>query len=102
MPTTLNQPETIRTILEKTRTIAVPGLSDNPDRPALHVSRYMQQEGYRIIPIHPKATQVLGEKAYPTLDEAYAAAGKIDLVDVFRASEYLPEIGQDVRHDNTP
>ena len=92
----MNEPETIRTILEKTRTIAVPGLSDNPDRPALHVSRYMQQEGYRIIPIHPTATQVLGEKAYPTLDAAYVAAGKIDLVDVFRASEYVPEIVKDV------
>ena len=51
----LNEPETIRTILEKTKTIAVLGLSDNPDRPALHVSRYMQQEGYRIIPVHPGA-----------------------------------------------
>jgi uncharacterized protein len=92
----LNEPETIRTILENARTIAVPGLSDNPERPALHVSRYMQQEGYRIIPVHPTATRVLGEKAYPTLDEAYAAAGKIDLVDVFRASEYVPEIVKDV------
>jgi predicted CoA-binding protein len=92
----LNEPETIRTILEKARTIAVPGLSDNPDRPALHVSRYMQQAGYRIIPVHPTATQVLGEKAYPTLDAAQAAVGKIDLVDVFRASEYVPEIVKDV------
>ena len=50
----MNEPETIRTILEKTKTIAVVGLSDKPDRPAFHVSRYMQQEGYRIIPVHPK------------------------------------------------
>ena len=56
----------------------------------------MQQEGYRIIPVHPTANQVLGEKVYPTLDEAYAAEGKIDLVDVFRASEYVPEIVKDV------
>jgi predicted CoA-binding protein len=98
----LNEPETIRTILEKTRTIAVPGLSDNPDRPALHVSRYMQQEGYRIIPVHPTATQVLGEKAYPTLDEAQAAVGKIDLVDVFRASEYVPEIVKDLPRRSGP
>ena len=50
----LNEPETIRTILEKTKTIAVVGLSDKPDRPAFYVSKYMQQEGYRIIPVHPR------------------------------------------------
>ncbi len=58
----MNQPETIRTILEKTKTIAVVGLSDNPDRPAFHVSRYMQQEGYRIIPVHPRAPRLLGRR----------------------------------------
>jgi len=92
----LNQPETIRTILEKTKTIAVPGLSDNPDRAAFHVSKYMQKEGYRIIPVHPGATTALGVKAYPTLDAACAAEGRIDLVDVFRASQYVPEIVKDV------
>jgi uncharacterized protein len=91
----LNEPDTIRTILEKTKTIAVVGLTDRPNRPALHVSRYMQQEGYRIIPINPTVTKVLGEKAYPTLEEACVAEGKIDLVDVFRASEYVPEIVKD-------
>ena len=91
MSSTLNEPETIRTILEKTKTIAVLGLSDKPDRPAFHVSKYMQQEGYRIIPVHPRVTKALGEKAYPTLDAAYAAEGRIDLVDVFRASQYVPE-----------
>jgi uncharacterized protein len=92
----MNEPETIRTILEKTKTIAVVGLSDKPDRPSFYVSKYMQQEGYRIIPVHPTVTQALGEKAYPTLDDAFAAEGKIDLVDVFRASEYVPEIVKDV------
>jgi len=102
MSTTLNQPETIRTILEKTKTIAVLGLSDNPDRPAFHVSKYMQQEGYRIIPIHPGADKALGETAYPTLDAAYAAEGRIDLVDVFRASQYVPEIVKDVMRLKIP
>jgi predicted CoA-binding protein len=102
MSTTLNQPETIRTILEKTKNIAVLGLSDNPDRPALHVSKYMQQEGYRIIPIHPGADKALGETAYPTLDAAYAAEGRIDLVDVFRASQYVPEIVKDVMRLKIP
>jgi predicted CoA-binding protein len=91
----MNDPETVRTILDNTKTIAVVGLSDKPDRPAFRVSKYMQQEGYRIIPVHPTITQALGEKAYPTLDDAYAAEGRIDLVDVFRASEYVPEIVKD-------
>jgi uncharacterized protein len=98
----LNEPATIRTILEKTKTIAVVGLSDKPDRPSFYVSKYMQQEGYRIIPIHPTVTKVLGEKAYPTLDEAYAVEGKIDLVDVFRASEYVPEVVKDVMRLKIP
>jgi predicted CoA-binding protein len=98
----LNEPETIRTILKKTRTIAVVGLSDKPDRPSFRVSKYMQQAGYRIIPVHPAVTQVLGEKAYPTLDDAYAVEGKIDLVDVFRAPEYVPEVVKDVMRLNIP
>jgi uncharacterized protein len=101
-PISMNEPETIRTILEKTKTIAVVGLSDKPDRPSFYVSKYMQQEGYRIIPVHPTVTLALGEKAYPTLDEAFAAEGKIDLVDVFRASEYVPEIVKDVMRLKIP
>jgi uncharacterized protein len=102
MSNTLNAPETIRTILEKSKTIAVLGLSDNPDRAAFHVSKYMQQEGYRIIPVHPAVTKALGETAYPTLDAAYAAEGRIDLVDVFRASQYVPEIVKDVMRLKIP
>ena len=102
MSNTLNTPETIRTILENTKTIAVLGLSDNPDRAAFHVSKYMQQEGYRIIPIHPGVPKALGETAYPTLDAAYAAEGRIDLVDVFRASQYVPEIVKDVMRLKIP
>ncbi len=102
MSNTLNAPETIRAILEKTKTIAVLGLSDNPERAAFHVSKYMQQEGYRIIPVHPGVTEALGEKAYPTLDAACAAEGRIDLVDVFRASQYVPEIVKDVMRLKIP
>jgi uncharacterized protein len=98
----MNEPETIRNILEKTKTIAVVGLSDKPDRPAFRVSRYMQREGYRIIPVHPSVPRALGETAYPTLDAAYASEGKIDLVDVFRASEYVPEIVKDVMRLKIP
>ena len=91
----MNEPETIRTILEKSKTIAVVGLSDKPDRPSFRVSKYMQDAGYRIIPVHPTIDRALGERAYPTLDAAYAVEGKIDLVDVFRASEFVPEIVKD-------
>ncbi len=98
----MNEPETIRTILEKAKTIAVVGLSDKGDRPSYGVSRYMQQAGYRIIPVNPAVPQVLGEKAYPTLDAACAAEGKIDLVDVFRASEYVPEIVKDAMRLKIP
>ncbi len=58
----MNEPETIRTILENTKTIAVVGLTDKPDRPAFHVSKYMQHEGYRIMPIHPTVDQGFGRK----------------------------------------
>src|ERR1700761_2561355 len=98
----MNDPETIRTILENTKTIAVVGLSDKPDRPSFGVSKYMQQEGYRIIPVHPTITEALGEKAYPTLDDACAAVGQIDLVDVFRASEYVPGIVKDAMRLKIP
>jgi uncharacterized protein len=98
----LNEPETIRTILEKTKTIAVVGLSDKPDRASFRVSKYMQQAGYRIVPIHPMVTKVLGEKAYPTLDAAAAAEVKIDLVDVFRAPQFVPEIVKEVMRLKIP
>jgi uncharacterized protein len=98
----MNEPETIRTILDKTKTIAVVGLSDKPDRPSFRVSKYMQEEGYRIIPVHPGISHALGEKAYPNLDEAFAAEGRIDLVNVFRSSEYVPEIVKDVMRLKIP
>ena len=98
----MNEPETIRTILENSKTIAVVGLSDKPDRPSFRVSKYMQDAGYRIIPISPAITKALGEKAYPSLEDAYAAEGKIDLVDVFRASEFVPAIVKDAMRLKIP
>jgi uncharacterized protein len=93
----MNEPETIREILENTKTIAVIGLSDKPGRASLGVSRFMQQQGYRIVPVNPLAGSVLGEEAYSTLDDAWRAhAEKIDLVNVFRAPAYVPEIVKDV------
>lgn len=88
----MNEPETIRTILEQAKTIAVVGLSARMERPSLHVSRYMQAQGYRIIPVNPSVTSVLGETAYPTLAGAVAAVGAVDLVNVFRDPRYVAEI----------
>ena len=93
----MNEPETIREILENTHTIAVVGLSDQPGRPSLGVARFMQRQGYRIIPVNPLVQAVLGEQAFPTLDEAYAdLGGYIDLVNVFRTPQHVPEIVRDV------
>ena len=72
-------------------TIAVVGLSPKPHRDSYRVSQYMQARGYRIVPINPNATEVLGEKAYATLTEA-AAHERIDLVNCFRNSEDIPPI----------
>jgi uncharacterized protein len=81
-------------IFRRCRTIAVVGLSPNPQRASFDVSRYMQAAGYRIIPVNPNATEVLGEKAYASLLDA-AKAEKIDLVNCFRRSEDIPPIAED-------
>ncbi|HEY2394112.1 MAG TPA: CoA-binding protein [Candidatus Angelobacter sp.] len=76
-------------LLKKAKTIAVVGLSDSPLRPSYGVSAYMQGHGYHIIPVNPAIKGALGEKAVPTLTDVQ---GKIDIVDVFRRSEFVPEI----------
>lgn len=81
---TINSPEIIDQILRSTRTIAVVGLSSNPLRPSYDVSRYLQQQGYRIIPVNPNESEVLGEKAYPALRDV---PEPVDLVNIFRRSE---------------
>jgi predicted CoA-binding protein len=82
-------------LLKTAKTIAVVGLSDDPSRPSYGVSRYLQSKGYRIVPINPRLSAVLGEKAYPSLSEA-AKAEKIDIVDVFRQPESVPAIVDEV------
>ena len=76
-------------ILQAARTIAVVGLSSKRYRPSYGVTEYMQRAGYHIIPVNPEETEVLGEKSYPDLDSVPEA---IDIVDVFRRSEFVPEI----------
>jgi hypothetical protein len=76
-------------LLKRIKTIAVVGLSDSPLRPSYGVSAYMQTQGYRIIPVNPRIKGALGEKAVASLAEVRE---RIDLVDVFRRSEFVPEI----------
>ncbi len=102
----MNEPETIQRILEDTKTIAVVGLSESPGRASAGVARYMQAAGYRIVPVNPNIETTLGERAYPTLDaacKAMAAQGTaVDLVDVFRAPSFVPEIVKDVMRLKIP
>src|SRR4051812_4343912 len=79
----------IKEILETYKTIAVVGLSSQSSRPSYGVSRYMQGAGYRIIPVNPNESEVLGEKAYPSLDDV---PGNVEIVDIFRRAEYVPDI----------
>ncbi len=75
--------------LSKSRTIAVVGLSPNPQRDSHRVAKYMQAQGYRIIPVNPMTDEVLGEKSYPDLK---SVPEPIDMVDIFRRSEYVSPV----------
>jgi uncharacterized protein len=79
----------ISSILVSARTIAVVGLSGRRCRPSHGVAEYLKRAGYRVVPVNPHETEVLGEKCYPDLD---SVPGEIDIVDIFRRSEYVPEI----------
>ncbi len=76
-------------LLRSAKTIAVVGLSGSQWRPSYGVSEYMQSAGYRIIPVNPKEEEVLGEKAYATLDEIPTP---VDIVNIFRQPRFVPEI----------
>jgi len=76
-------------ILDKARTIAVIGLSGKRFRPSYGVAEYMKRSGYRIIPVNPNETEVLGEKCYPSLE---SIPEQVDIVDIFRRSEFVPPI----------
>jgi predicted CoA-binding protein len=87
----LPQSDSIADLLRQAKTIAVVGLSNNPLRPSHGVSAYMQSHGYRIIPVNPRIDVCLGEKAYPTLLDIPEKAGKVDIVNIFRRSEFVEE-----------
>ena len=76
-------------LLRNAKTIAVVGLSSRRSRPSYGVSEYMQSKGYRIIPVNPNETEILGEKAYASLDQV---PYPVDIVDIFRRPEGVPEV----------
>jgi len=88
----MNEPEIIKEILQNVKTIAVVGISRKPDRPSYHVASAMQQRGYRIVPVNPVLKEVLGETCYPSLRQI---PFPVDMVDVFRAPEFVPAIVDD-------
>ncbi|MCP5120618.1 MAG: CoA-binding protein [bacterium] len=81
----------IRDLLSSSHTIAVVGLSSKKWRPSHGVTEYMQHQGYRIFPVNPRETEVLGEPAFRDLKEL---AEKVDIVNVFRKSEFVPELAE--------
>jgi predicted CoA-binding protein len=81
--------DSITDLLRKSKTIAVVGLSDSPFRASHGVSAYMQSQGYRIIPVNPTIENSLGEDSYPSLLDVKE---KIDIVDVFRRPEFVPDV----------
>ncbi|MUK90664.1 CoA-binding protein [Ornithinibacillus sp. L9] len=89
--------EQIRQVLEQGRTIAVVGLSNNPTRTSYQISKIMQENGYRIIPVNPTVEEVLGEKAYNSLLDVEE---EFDIINVFRRSEYLPELAKEAVQTN--
>jgi predicted CoA-binding protein len=84
----------LRALLGDAHTIAVVGLSSKPDRPSNSVAAYLQGHGYRIVPVNPGETEVLGERAYPSLLDLPEDL-RVDVVDVFRRAEETPDVARD-------
>ena len=81
--------EELAQIFQETKTIAVVGLSDNPERPSYDVARYLKEQGFRIIPVNPTLQEVLGEPSYPDLG---SVPEPVDMVDIFRRSELVAPV----------
>src|SRR5690625_2581113 len=86
-------------MLKDSKTIAVVGLSDNPHRTSYQISKAMQKAGYKIIPVNPHITESLGEKAYRTIQDV---PDQVDLVNVFRRSEYVDELAEEIAKTDIP
>ena len=85
----MNNENEIRDILLSVKTVASFGLSSNQEKESYWIVKYLQEQGYTIIPVNPTATEILGEKAYPDLE---SIPGKVDVVQVFRKSEDVPPV----------
>ncbi|HLN60321.1 MAG TPA: CoA-binding protein [Symbiobacteriaceae bacterium] len=90
----LESPHAVEGGVQRAKVIAVVGLSDNPDRPSYRVAQHMQSLGYRIVPVGPKGEHILGEPVYRSLPEIPFA---VDVVDVFRAPDFVPGVLEDVK-----
>jgi len=93
----VNDPAVIEEILRTAKTVAIVGMSDKPERASYNIGKYLMEHGYRVLPVNPVLTEVLGITCFPDLDAAQTAAESnmgtgIDLVNVFRASEFVPAI----------
>lgn len=91
----------IREVLMRARNIAIVGLSDKPDRDSNEIARYLQSQGYRIIPVNPMVRSVLGETAYPSIS-AIPETTLIDLVVIFRKSDQVPPIAEEAIQRGVP
>lgn len=91
-PVVPDDPE-LRALLGEARTVAVVGLSSKPNRPSHQVARYLVQHGYRIVPVNPAETEVLGQRAFATLLDIPEDV-QVDVVDVFRRAEETPEVAR--------
>lgn len=92
-PEMTNPPDTrIKEILEESRTVAVVGLSDDPERPSHRVAAFLKDHGYTIVPVNPNLDSALGEKCYASLSDI---PFKVDIVDVFRRIEHVPRIADE-------
>lgn len=87
--------EQIKSLLEESKTIAVIGLSDKPERTSYQIAKAMQDSGYKIIPINPKVDTVLNEQSFKSLEDVDE---EIDIINVFRRSEYLPAIAKEAKN----
>lgn len=93
--------ESLRSIITPARTIAVVGLSDKPERDSNEVARYLQSQGYRIVPVNPMLRDVLGERAYPSLSSIPPEI-HIDIVDIFRRNDQVPPIVEEAIQRGVP
>lgn len=93
-PTPILTGEAPAELLSRARRIAMVGASDNLMRPSHGVMGYLLDRGYEVVPINPNVETVLGQRAYATLEEATAATGRFDIIDVFRRPEHTPDIAR--------